>query len=88
MDKFTVDGPTGSRIPILESPLNASEFGRDAGDSDLAEFVVGVNWLKTLPVAQAIKEKGLFGNQNTAARPRAPKWEYTVRRLKERFGIT
>ena len=88
VDKFTVAGPTGSRIPILESPLNASEFGRDAGDSDLAEFVVGVNWLKTLPVAQAIKEKGLFGNQNTAARPRAPKWEYTVRRLKERFGIT
>jgi len=46
-----------------------------------------VKWLKELPKSQAIKEKGLFGVQHSASRPRAEKWRYTVERLKERFGI-
>lgn len=34
-----------------------------------------------------IGEKGFFGNQNSVARPTAANWNYTVQRLKERFGI-
>ena len=33
------------------------------------------------------EEKGFFGNQNSAAKPRAKKWHHTVARLKQRFGI-
>tara|TARA_R110000782_G_scaffold30348_12_gene75623 strand:- start:2095 stop:2259 length:165 start_codon:yes stop_codon:yes gene_type:complete len=40
------------------------------------------------PHNSAIKEKGLFGIQHSTSRPRAKKWEHTVERLKQRFGIT
>jgi hypothetical protein len=36
---------------------------------------VFLKWLKTVQVAQAVKERGSFGNQNTATRPRTPKWK-------------
>ena len=31
--------------------------------------------------AEAVKEKGFFGNQNTVARPTTAAWGYTVDRL-------
>ena len=52
-----------------------------------AEHLVRVEWIKTVPMESAIKEKGLFGNQNTVARPTAAKWDHTVERLKKRFGV-
>ena len=58
-----------------------------AKDPEKAEYLVRVKWIKTLPVAKAIKEKGFFGNQNTVARPRSAKWNYTVERLKKTFGV-
>jgi hypothetical protein len=54
---------------------------------ETAEYLVRVNWLKTVPLGQAVKEKGFFGNQNTVAKPETPKWNHTVERLKKRFGI-
>jgi len=54
---------------------------------DKAEYLVRVKWIKTVPENEAVKEKGFFGNQNTVARPRTPKWDHTVERLKIKFGI-
>lgn len=54
----------------------------DVGE-DNADYFVPVRWLHELPQNQAINEIGLFGNQNSIARPRTPKWDYTVNRLKE-----
>ena len=34
-----------------------------------------------------IEEVGLFGNQNTVAKPKSEKWEHTVSVLKKRFGV-
>ncbi|MGH8458926.1 MAG: nuclease, partial [Nevskiales bacterium] len=61
---------------------------RAADDPERAEYLVRVKWLKTVPLDKAIKERGFFGNQNTVARPRAPKWQHTVDRLRQRLGIT
>ncbi|NYS60697.1 endonuclease NucS domain-containing protein [Vreelandella salicampi] len=61
----------------------ASECGEDE-----AEYFVPVNWLHQVPAASAINEVGLFGNQNSVARPRTPKWEHTVNRLKELWHIS
>ena len=47
----------------------------------------GVDWIDTVPLKDAIKEKGFFGNQNTVAKPRAKKWRHTVERLKKRFDV-
>lgn len=44
-----------------------------------------VEWLDTVPEAQAFDEVGLFGNQNTVCRPHSAKWRETVERLKEMF---
>lgn len=57
-------------------------------DPNKAEYVVKVNWIKTIPENQAVKELGFFGNQNSVCRPRAQKWDYTVDRLKKIWNIT
>ena len=88
MDEFLVEGPNGDRVPITGVPLKGSYMAHASEDSLNAEYLVRVKWLKTVPMAQAVKEKGFFGNQNSVARPTSPAWAYTIQRLKERFGIT
>ena len=56
-------------------------------DPDHAEYVVGVDWIKTVPVSQAVREVGFFGNQNSVCCPRDQKWTYTIERLKTILGI-
>lgn len=51
------------------------------------EYYVKVDWIKTVPLNEAIKEKGFFGNQNSVAKPKAKKWIHTIDRLKKRFEI-
>ena len=73
----------GSDIPITEVGLKAE----NAFDEDYAQHFVGVEWIKTVALKDAVKEPGFFGNQNTVARPRSPKWSHTVGRLKARWGV-
>jgi len=56
-------------------------------DADNAEYVVKIEWIKTVSEANAEKELGFFGNQNTVCRPKAQRWEYTVERLKKIWNI-
>ncbi len=58
----------------------------ECGEDD-AEYFVPVQWLHKVAVHEAVNEVGLFGNQNSVARPRTPKWEHTVTRLKELWSI-
>jgi hypothetical protein len=60
---------------------------KELGEDD-AEYFVPVTWLHKVPESSAINEVGLFGNQNSVARPRTPKWEHTVTRLKELWRIS
>lgn len=59
----------------------------DYGEDD-AEYFVPVTWLYKVPEPQAVNEVGLFGNQNSVARPRTPKWDHTVQRLSKLWGIS
>ncbi len=61
-------------------------LAEEHGEDD-AEYFVPVKWIYKVPIDLAVNEVGLFGNQNSVARPRTPKWEHTVKRLKERWGI-
>jgi len=86
VDEFTVrDG--GNEVPIIDVSAVAAGLKRAKDDPDLTDYLVRVNWLKTVDPKEAIHEKGFFGNQNSVARPRAPKWAHTVERLKARFNI-
>ena len=51
------------------------------------EHVVAVQWRKAVDAKDAIRGRGLFGNQNTVAQPRDPKWTFTVEFLKQAWGI-
>jgi hypothetical protein len=88
VEQFLVTDSSGKSVPITDLDTKVGKNPKSTDDPERAEYLVGVNWIKTVPVSQAIKERGFFGNQNTVARPRTPKWDHTVDRLKARFGIT
>ncbi|HIQ22732.1 MAG TPA: DUF91 domain-containing protein [Planctomycetes bacterium] len=88
VEEFLVDDGTGNRVPIVDLPLDIAKATKAKDDADNAEHLVRVEWIKTVPVSEAISEKGFFGNQNTVAKPRSKKWPHTVERLKARFGVT
>jgi hypothetical protein len=87
-DEFKVTLPNGSTVPILQAPVKAISIDRFLDDTDKAGYLVGVRWIRTLPLAQAIHEIGFFGNQNTVCRPKTAMWNHTVERLSQLFGIS
>lgn len=73
---------------ITEGMNLRGHYNRSADtNEDNAEYFVPVKWLYHVAVNQAVNEVGLFGNQNSIARPRTPKWEHTVNRLKNIWKI-
>lgn len=81
--RFTVDGQQVG----FSSLQTQGNYLYSNDDPVNAEYVVQVDWLKTIPESQAVKEIGFFGNQNSVCRPRDQKWVYTVERLKKIWGI-
>ena len=76
------------RVPTPDGELPALEVLTDAEmyrNPETSEYYVGVEWLDTVSESKAVSEVGLFGNQNTVAAPRSPKWEHTIERLKKSF---
>jgi hypothetical protein len=86
IDEFRVNDSSGKLVPLANLPVKAAGFRKAADNEETAEYLVRVKWLKTVPLSEAIREKGFFGNQNTVAKPKTPKWNHTVERLKKRFG--
>jgi hypothetical protein len=82
--EFTLPNAEGKQVPIGQVVKNLPPADKP---TDQLEYYVRVEWIKTVPLDEAIKEKGFFGNQNSAARPKARKWTHTVERLKNRWGI-
>ncbi len=87
VDKVMVPNEKGDKVHLVQISKSAASLRSAADNPDTADYLVQVDWLKTVDPTEAISEKGFFGNQNSVARPRAPKWEHTVGRLKKRFGI-
>ena len=75
-----------TQTPMKELPLHGKYFYSE-DDPESAEYVVKVQWIKTVAASKAVKEIGFFGNQNTVCRPTAEKWNFTVDRLKKSWGI-
>jgi hypothetical protein len=48
---------------------------------------VRVEWEKTVPVAGAVHDVGMFGTPHTACKPQTQRWRETVDRLKRVFGF-
>lgn len=77
-------------VPFSEFELNGKPVSevlpytaRPGAPESEQEHFVRVDWLHTVPLNQAVREIGFFGNQNSAARPRTKKWNHTVERLND-----
>lgn len=85
--EFMVDTNQGRR-PYLEVGKMSQELLANASDPEKAERFVSIKWITTVPEAAAIREAGLFGNQNSVAKPTTASWPTTVARLKGAFGVS
>ena len=72
---------------LSELPLQGTYARKDSPDDDLREFMVGIEWLHTVPIEEAIRQVGFFGNQNSVCRPRVAKWSHTVNTLKTKWKL-
>ena len=81
-DNFSVD-LDGIHTPVVEVELEAPEVF----DEQHGEHFVGIKWIKVVDLHEAVRERGFFGNQNTVAQPRSPKWDFTIERLKSKWGV-
>jgi uncharacterized protein YeaO (DUF488 family) len=81
---FKVETPAGE-APVLDVAKGATYLREVVDDRERCEYFVPVHWLQTVPLAQAVQEIGMFGNQNSVCRPKTPAWRSTVERLKLKF---
>jgi len=84
MADFMIDTDEGAK-PALDLLRDAERYRSRVDDPDMAEQVVTVDWLDAVSESKAFNEVGLFGNQNTVAKPTTPKWRHTIERLKSFF---
>lgn len=71
---------------MTDLPLQGDYF-YSIDDPENAEYVVKVQWIKTVHTSEAVKELGFFGNQNSVCRPLTEKWIFTIERLKKCWKI-
>ncbi|MFS0895014.1 hypothetical protein [Microbacterium sp. 179-I 3D3 NHS] len=69
---------------LATQKLAGSYTHGDATTDDDNEWVVPVEWIRTVPQADAYWEKGLFANQNSACKLRQ---EFTLYRLAQHFDV-
>jgi hypothetical protein len=74
----------GGNVPLLSAPVHDLRMGEDAGDPELSEYLVRVEWIKTVSKSDAYWEKGLFAIQHTACRLRN---NFTIENVSRHFGI-
>ena len=86
LENFDVETDEGS-TPYLEVSEVRDELIAQRADPDATEVFVPIEWIATVDIDSAVNEKGLFGNQNSAAKPRTESWPYTIRVLKEKLGV-
>ena len=71
----------------LSSIKTKANYLYETDDQGNAEYIVKIQWEKTVSEDKAISELGFFGNQNSVCRPKSEKWEHTVNRLKKIWEI-
>ena len=86
--EFKVKDETGNIISFINADkLGHYAIGDSLEDSINCEYFVRVEWINARQIENAFKEVGLFGNQNTACKPKTNKWIHTTNRLKQKFNL-
>jgi hypothetical protein len=71
--------------PLIEQSLTQPGINWHGDDPTKAEYAVGVDWIKAIPIAEAKRFDGMFANQNIVCKLRDPK---TIDFLREQFGVS
>jgi hypothetical protein len=74
----------GAEVALDDQPLSGTYTHQGDDVDENAEWVVPVEWTKTVPERDACWEKGMFASQHSACKLRQ---EFTLDRLAEHFGI-
>lgn len=82
--KFNIDGHEIS----FSDFENKEDYLYKSNDPENAEYIVKVKWKYTVDENNAVREPGFFANQNSACKPSTSKWDYTVNRMKQIWGIS
>lgn len=85
---FYVHDESGARRRFIEVADPTRTYHRDATDPAYAEYFVSMDWIHSVPLSEAVREIGFFGNQNTVCRPKNQKWIDTVDKLRNRWNVT
>ncbi len=83
---FKVTTSIGETL-VLEVAKRGNYHSEYLTDLERCEYFVPIKWLQTVLLEKAVREIGLFGNQNTVCKPTTPKWRSTVERLKVMFPL-
>lgn len=82
---FMVEDANGKKVSILKMPLHCEGIKTfDPDDPEKTEYLVRVEWIKTVPEKKAYWVKGMRANQNSAFKLKS---EYTLKKLLEFFGL-
>jgi len=71
-----------SEARLLDQRLLGNYSHKSSDDDDTREFAVLIDWIKSVPLTEAQRQVGFFGNQNSVCRPRVAKWNHTINTLK------
>jgi hypothetical protein len=71
-------------VPILECNLKAANMDENAGNPELSEYLVRIDWIKTIAREEAYRVVGMFANQNTVCKLRN---QFTLDKLYKFFQI-
>lgn len=74
----------GEKKHIYELSLKATEITKDKDDKDSCEYLVKIDWDKTVDRSKAYWEKGLVANQNSAFKLRN---KFTLEKLLTHFKL-
>jgi hypothetical protein len=74
----------GHQARLADQPLKGKYFWGTDPDKDLTEYAVPVHWERTVSQSDAVWEKGMFANQNSACPLRQ---RFTLSRLAMIFGV-
>lgn len=81
--KFLVD-KDGKKTSILDCSLKAPRMDENSDNPELSEYLVKVEWIKTIPRNKAYREVGMFANQNTVCQLRN---QFTLEKLYHYFNL-
>ena len=75
----------GGKVSILDVPLKCEGIKKyNPDDLEKTEYLVRIQWIKTIPEEKAFWVKGMRANQNSAFKLKS---EYTLKKLLEFFGL-